>query len=200
MFDTDFDHAMETTLRGHPEAVMPFVVEHYRLKDGAGAVLGGSQGQSSDGEHDRICTASRDRAAAVRSGKRPWRQPGRRVCRTLFRIDSVGRNRQMQVTERERYFFDLNGYLLLKGALSNQEVADINAAIDALLPDRAQSGVEGLRTRPQLWRRRWPQPAADLRGWRSLRASHRPPIVDRKGQVLCRWGQHLRLQSWSAIH
>ena len=39
MFDTDFDHAMETTLRGHPEAVMPFVVEHYRLKDGAGAVL-----------------------------------------------------------------------------------------------------------------------------------------------------------------
>ena len=39
MFDTDFDHAMETTLRGHPEAVMPFAVEHYRIKDGAGAVL-----------------------------------------------------------------------------------------------------------------------------------------------------------------
>ena len=32
MFDTDFDHAMETTLRGHPEAVMPFAVEHYRLR------------------------------------------------------------------------------------------------------------------------------------------------------------------------
>ena len=40
----------------------------------------------------------------------------------------------MQVTERERYFFDLNGYLLLKGALSQDEVADINAGIDALLP------------------------------------------------------------------
>ncbi len=39
MFDTDFDHAMETTLRGHPEAVMPFTVKHYRIKDGAGAVL-----------------------------------------------------------------------------------------------------------------------------------------------------------------
>ena len=39
MFDTDFDHAMETTLRGHPEAEMPFAVEHYRIKDGAGAVL-----------------------------------------------------------------------------------------------------------------------------------------------------------------
>ena len=40
----------------------------------------------------------------------------------------------MQVTERERYFFDLNGFLLLKGALSKDEVADINAGIDALLP------------------------------------------------------------------
>jgi len=40
----------------------------------------------------------------------------------------------MQVTERERYFFDLNGFLLLKGALSKEEAADINAAIDALLP------------------------------------------------------------------
>ena len=39
MFDTDFDHAMETTLRGHPEAVMPFAVRHYRLKDDAGKVL-----------------------------------------------------------------------------------------------------------------------------------------------------------------
>lgn len=39
MFDTDFDHAMETTLRGHPEAVMPFAVEHYRIKNGAGAIL-----------------------------------------------------------------------------------------------------------------------------------------------------------------
>ncbi len=39
MFDTDFDHAMETTLRGHPEAVMPFAVKHYRLRNGDGAVL-----------------------------------------------------------------------------------------------------------------------------------------------------------------
>ena len=38
------------------------------------------------------------------------------------------------VSERERYFFDLNGFLLLKGALSAQEVAEINHAIDALLP------------------------------------------------------------------
>ena len=39
MFDTDFDHAMETVTRGHPEDVMPFAVKHYRLRDGDGRVL-----------------------------------------------------------------------------------------------------------------------------------------------------------------
>lgn len=38
------------------------------------------------------------------------------------------------VTDREKYLFDLRGYLLLKGALSPAEVRDINAAIDNLLP------------------------------------------------------------------
>lgn len=40
----------------------------------------------------------------------------------------------MMVSERERYFFDLNGFLLLKGALSSGEVAELHAAIDGLLP------------------------------------------------------------------
>ena len=39
MFDTDFDHAMETVTRGHPEDVMPFAVKHYRLRNGDGRVL-----------------------------------------------------------------------------------------------------------------------------------------------------------------
>ncbi len=39
MFDTDFDHAMETVTRGHPEDVMPFAVKHYRLRNHAGEVL-----------------------------------------------------------------------------------------------------------------------------------------------------------------
>ena len=39
MFDTDFDHAMETVTRGHPEDVMPFAVKHYRLRNGEGCVL-----------------------------------------------------------------------------------------------------------------------------------------------------------------
>lgn len=38
-FDTDFDHAMETVLRGHPENEIPFCVRHYRLLDGTGRVL-----------------------------------------------------------------------------------------------------------------------------------------------------------------
>jgi hypothetical protein len=39
MFDTDWDHAMETSLRGHPEDVMPFTVKHYRIKNNNGDVI-----------------------------------------------------------------------------------------------------------------------------------------------------------------
>ena len=38
-FDTDFDHAMETVLMGHPERVAPFCVRAYRLLDDAGNLL-----------------------------------------------------------------------------------------------------------------------------------------------------------------
>jgi hypothetical protein len=38
-FDTDFDHPMESVLMGHPESVMPFCVEQFQIKDGAGGVL-----------------------------------------------------------------------------------------------------------------------------------------------------------------
>ncbi|MCK0189962.1 FAD-dependent oxidoreductase [Arenibacter sp. F20364] len=38
-FDSDFDHALETTLMGHPEEVIPFVVADYRIKDGSGNIL-----------------------------------------------------------------------------------------------------------------------------------------------------------------
>ena len=37
-------------------------------------------------------------------------------------------------TDREIYFFDLRGYVMLRGALSRQEIAEINAGIDSLLP------------------------------------------------------------------
>jgi hypothetical protein len=38
-FDTDFDHAMESVLRGHPERAMPQCVRHYRLLDQAGDIV-----------------------------------------------------------------------------------------------------------------------------------------------------------------
>lgn len=39
VFDSDSDHAMETTLMGHPECVVPFIVRHWRIRDEAGALV-----------------------------------------------------------------------------------------------------------------------------------------------------------------
>jgi ectoine hydroxylase-related dioxygenase (phytanoyl-CoA dioxygenase family) len=39
------------------------------------------------------------------------------------------------VTELEQYMFDLNGYLILRNVLSSQEVDEINAVMDRVLPD-----------------------------------------------------------------
>lgn len=39
MFDTDFDHAMESVQWGHPERTMPFCVKHFRILDGRGELL-----------------------------------------------------------------------------------------------------------------------------------------------------------------
>ncbi len=38
-FDTDFDHAMESSLMGHPESVMPFCTKGYKISDGNGNVV-----------------------------------------------------------------------------------------------------------------------------------------------------------------
>lgn len=38
-FDTDWNHPMESVLRGHPERAMPFCVRRYRITDERGAVL-----------------------------------------------------------------------------------------------------------------------------------------------------------------
>ena len=37
-------------------------------------------------------------------------------------------------TELEKYLFDLNGFIILENALSQEEVAALNASVDALLP------------------------------------------------------------------
>ncbi len=38
-FDTDWNHPMESVLRGHPERAMPFCVKRYRIADGAGRII-----------------------------------------------------------------------------------------------------------------------------------------------------------------
>jgi hypothetical protein len=39
MFDTDYDHPMESVLWGHPESRMPFCVHHYRVLDENSVIL-----------------------------------------------------------------------------------------------------------------------------------------------------------------
>jgi hypothetical protein len=38
-FDSDFDHAMESCLMGHPENIMPLCVQQYKIKNDAGEVI-----------------------------------------------------------------------------------------------------------------------------------------------------------------
>jgi hypothetical protein len=38
-FDTDFDHPMESVLMLHPENIMPFCVQHYRIFDDSGNLI-----------------------------------------------------------------------------------------------------------------------------------------------------------------
>ena len=38
-FDTDYDHAMESSLMGHPESVMPFCAKSYKISDGNGTLV-----------------------------------------------------------------------------------------------------------------------------------------------------------------
>ena len=65
------------------------------------------------------------------------------------------------VSERDKYFFDLRGYLLLKGAISPQHIRQLNAGIDALLPIE-HGEWKGYVHGPHLRRSRRNKPAADL--------------------------------------
>ncbi|MEM7330997.1 MAG: phytanoyl-CoA dioxygenase family protein [Chloroflexota bacterium] len=47
----------------------------------------------------------------------------------------------MQPTEREKYFFDLNGFLVLRGALTPEQVNACNNGIDAMLPIQEEEWV-----------------------------------------------------------
>ncbi len=48
-FDTDFDHAMESCLMGHPENTMPFCVQKYKISDETGQIVY----ETSENHHSR---------------------------------------------------------------------------------------------------------------------------------------------------
>ena len=48
-FDSDYDHAMESCLMGHPESTMPFCVQQYKIKDDKGNVIY----ETSENHHSR---------------------------------------------------------------------------------------------------------------------------------------------------
>ena len=49
------------------------------------------------------------------------------------------------MTEEERYFFDLYGYLVIEGALAPAEVAELNAEIDSWSLPPATATIESQR-------------------------------------------------------
>ena len=69
--------------------------------------------------------------------------PGRTFNTRPGTTDSVG------ITERDKFFFDLNGFLVLKGALDRDHLAEINASLDAFMamdpPLKPGEWVGGMR-------------------------------------------------------
>ncbi|MGS0527409.1 hypothetical protein ACU8V7_21745 [Zobellia nedashkovskayae] len=59
-FDCDYDHALETTLMGHPEDIIPFVVADYKIKDGSGITL-----KEVKGNYQAINTIELDQAIST---------------------------------------------------------------------------------------------------------------------------------------
>ena len=52
-----------------------------------------------------------------------------------------------QLSEMERYLFDLNGFIILRGALSKEEIADCNSVLDNMQssePGQWHGRVHGL--------------------------------------------------------
>jgi len=55
----------------------------------------------------------------------------------------------VRVSERERYFFDTRGYLVLRGVLSPDQVATFNDHLDRLAPEQISDSDE--RDRALRW-------------------------------------------------
>ncbi|MEM9983636.1 MAG: FAD-dependent oxidoreductase, partial [Bacteroidota bacterium] len=80
-FDTDYDHAMESTLMGHPEDVMPFCVRNYRIHDLEGKLL-----VEVKGNYQTIRRHYLESGTTVKGLIISLDHPGRHVPASLFEI------------------------------------------------------------------------------------------------------------------
>ncbi len=81
MFDTDFDHPMESALMGHPEDVMPFCVQNYSIRDGQGNVL-----FEKTGNHQTINRVKLDSPVETNQLIIALENPGHNVPASLFGV------------------------------------------------------------------------------------------------------------------
>lgn len=68
---------------------------------------------------------------------------------TTTTVNGVTEYRITEMTDDERYLFDLNGYLIVRGVLSPDEIAAANAAIDRHCGDMVQRNDIALRNAVQ---------------------------------------------------
>ena len=81
VFDTDYDHPMESVLMGHPENVMPFCVREFELRDDAGNALA-----SCSDNHRSRRSIRLERPVTTRRLTLALVQPYRSVPAALFEI------------------------------------------------------------------------------------------------------------------
>ena len=89
-FDTDYDHALESVLRGHPEREIPFCVKKWRLLD---LSIEGSENELflQEGNYQSRVVATIDPATSSFShwDRDPRAQRGRKYARWYIRGSSV---------------------------------------------------------------------------------------------------------------
>ncbi|MDO6518770.1 FAD-dependent oxidoreductase [Zobellia uliginosa] len=82
-FDCDYDHALETTLMGHPEDVIPFVVADYTVKDASGKLL-----KEVKGNYQAINTIELNEAISTDTLVFEFSKKERHIPVSLFKISA----------------------------------------------------------------------------------------------------------------
>lgn len=80
-FDVDYDHPMESVFMGHPEAVMPFCVREFRIKDDQGNILADVKNN-----HQYLYALKLDKAIRTQALHIEIMHPGKDVPAALFSV------------------------------------------------------------------------------------------------------------------